>query len=73
MSPQKALAAMTSVPAKLLGLPLLGMVKPGFQANIVLWKGDPLELSTLISDIWIKGRVQPLKSRQDALYERYAP
>ena len=68
---QKALAAMTSVPAQLLGLNHLGLVKPGLQANLVLWNADPFELSTLISNIWIKGKPQPMDSRQDALYERY--
>ena len=71
MSYQKALAAVTSVPAQYLGLSQLGLVKPGYRANLVLWDSDPFELSTLISKIWIKGRLQSLESRQDALYERY--
>jgi imidazolonepropionase-like amidohydrolase len=43
-----ALAAITSVPARILGIgDRAGTVEPGRQALLVLWSGDPLEASSL--------------------------
>ena len=67
-----ALAGLTSVPAKLLGLgDQLGTIAPGMRADLVLWSGDPLELTSLPDQVWLDGRAQPMRSRQTELRDRY--
>jgi imidazolonepropionase-like amidohydrolase len=68
----KALATITSNPARALGLEKeFGTVEPGKRADLVLWAGDPLELSTLAQRIFIGGVEQSLVTRQTKLVERY--
>jgi hypothetical protein len=40
-------------------------------ANVVVWSGDPLELSSRVEQLFIRGRSVPLVSRQTELLERY--
>ena len=68
----KALAAITLEPAKALGLEKeLGSVEVGKRADLVLWKGDPLELSSSAEKMFIGGVEQSLETRQKKLVERY--
>jgi imidazolonepropionase-like amidohydrolase len=68
-----ALAAVSDVPAKIYGLDALyGTPRVGRRANLVLWTADPFELSSHAERVFIRGRQVSLKSRQTALYERYA-
>jgi imidazolonepropionase-like amidohydrolase len=67
-----AIAAITRVPAEALGLGArYGTLAPGKTANLVVWSGDPLELSTHVVDVVIHGRRVPLRNRQTALFEKY--
>jgi imidazolonepropionase-like amidohydrolase len=66
-----ALATITSKPAAALGLTQVGMVKIGMRADLVLWSGDPLELSTVAEHIFIDGKEQSLETRQGKLVKRY--
>jgi imidazolonepropionase-like amidohydrolase len=67
-----ALSAITLAPAKALGLEKdVGTVEAGKRADVVLWSGDPLELSTVAERVFIGGEEQPQGSRQRALVERY--
>jgi hypothetical protein len=38
---------------------------------LVLWSGDPLEVSSLADQVWIAGRPVEMKSRQTELRDRY--
>jgi imidazolonepropionase-like amidohydrolase len=67
----RALATITSAPAKALGLETLGLVAPGKRADLVLWSGDPLELSTVAERVYIAGVEQPHDTRQSKLAQRY--
>ncbi len=67
---EAALAGVTSRVAETFGLPG-GRVAEGAPADLVLWTGDPLELSSRPLAAWIGGRQAPLASRQQALLERY--
>ena len=68
----EALAAITSGPAAALGMDgELGSLRAGRRADVVLWDGDPLELSSAPVSVWIDGRAQPMRSRQRALRDRY--
>ena len=66
-----ALAAITSVPAEILGLTDRGHIEPGAVADLALWTGDPLELSTSLEQLWVAGESITLRSRQTDLAEKY--
>jgi imidazolonepropionase-like amidohydrolase len=66
-----ALAAITRVPAELYGVPDAGRLAVGALANVVIWNGDPLEVTTWPVRLFVRGQEIPLRSRQDELTERY--
>jgi len=69
-----ALAALTTNPAEIFGLGAqFGRIAPGYAADLVLWSGDPLEVTTVAEQVWIDGRPQPMRSRQTELRDRYRP
>ncbi|KAG9666925.1 amidohydrolase, partial [Aureobasidium melanogenum] len=54
-----ALNGLTSAPAELLGMgERLGKVKPGFDADVVVWDSDPLSLGAAPVQVWIDGAPQ---------------
>jgi imidazolonepropionase-like amidohydrolase len=62
----------TSRPAEALGLGRdLGSLAPGRRADVVIWSGDPLQVSSNAEVVFIDGVQQPLDSRQTKLRERY--
>ena len=67
-----ALAAVTRRPAEVFGLAEgAGTIVGGAPADLVIWNGDPLELTTWAERVMIGGRWQPMESRQTRLLERY--
>jgi len=69
----EAFAAISSVPAEIMGVgDLLGSLKAGKAADVVVWDGDPLELSSAATKVIIDGVDQPLTNRQNRLRDRYA-
>lgn len=68
---EQALAAITTVPAQVFGARDRGTLERGSVADVVVWTGDPLELSTQVAAVIIGGAVQPLASHQTRLRERY--
>jgi imidazolonepropionase-like amidohydrolase len=67
-----ALAAITANPADIMGLGATrGRIAPGQVADLVLWSGDPLEVSTLADQVWIAGQAVEMRSRQTELRDRY--
>ena len=68
----EALATITSVPAATAGFEgRLGVLAPGAAGDLVLWDGDPLELSSRPLRVFIDGVEQPLENHQTRLAERY--
>ncbi|PKI16999.1 amidohydrolase family protein [Colwellia sp. 12G3] len=65
-----ALAAVTANVADSFNLNS-GRIAVGKNADLVLWSSDPFEISTKVDAMWINGQAMSLKSRQDALRERY--
>lgn len=65
-----ALAAITSVPARLFGLNR-GLIAKGKAADLVLWHGDPFDYSGRVHSLWIDGKAQSLTTRADQLRNRY--
>ena len=67
-----ALAALTRNAAEAFGLGgEMGRIAPGMRADLVLWSGDPLEVTTLADQVWMDGVTQPMQTRQSALRDRY--
>jgi imidazolonepropionase-like amidohydrolase len=67
-----ALAAITSAPAAVFGMDAdYGTVAPGRLANLVVWSGDPFEMTSVARRVFVRGREMPLRSRQTMLLERY--
>jgi imidazolonepropionase-like amidohydrolase len=68
----EALKAMTVNPARIWHLEdRLGSLEPGKEADLVIWDGDPLEVTTGAVKVFIRGVEMPMKSRQTELRDRY--
>jgi imidazolonepropionase-like amidohydrolase len=72
----EAFAAITSVPAEISGFGgangiRAGVLAPGAVGDVVVWDGDPLELSSAPVAVWIDGVKQPLSNHQSRLRARY--
>lgn len=69
---EAGLAGITSVPAKALGVDnRIGSIEVGKTADLVLWTGDPLDVSSTAAGLWMAGKATPLVSRQTLLRDRY--
>jgi len=67
-----ALAGLTSNPADIFGLGASrGHIAAGQVADVVLWSGDPLEVTSVAEQVWINGRAIGMRSRQQELRDRY--
>ena len=67
-----ALAALTAKPAEIFGLAgERGRIARGQIADLVLWSGDPLEVTSVADQVWIAGRAVEMRSRQTELRDRY--
>jgi imidazolonepropionase-like amidohydrolase len=66
------LAALTRNPAEIFGVAATnGSLERGHPADLVLWSGDPLEVTTLADRVFIQGQAQVMRSRQTELRDRY--
>ena len=67
-----ALAAMTVNPARIFGLEgATGSLQAGKDADLVVWDGDPLEVTSAAERVFIRGRDIPMVSRHTLLRDRY--
>ncbi len=67
----QAISLITRNPAEIFGMPDTGTIAIGQRADIVVWDGDPLELTSAPVTVLIDGVVQPITSRQTELRDRY--
>ena len=68
-----AFATISSGPARALGLDgEIGSLRAGRRGDVVIWDGDPLELSSAPLLVMIDGVEQPLATRPTKLRDRYA-
>ena len=72
LSWDKAFAAISSTPARWFKTKS-GQLSTGSDATLVIWDGDPLEVSTGALVVYIDGKAQDMRSRQIALRDRYNP
>ncbi len=67
-----AFAAISSKPAEAMGMGAdFGSLKPGRHGDVVIWDGDPLEIGSTATAVFIDGVEQPLTTRQTRLRDRY--
>jgi len=66
----EGLKAITRSPANIYGIDK-GYLKTGSKASLVIWNGDPLEVTSWPEKIMLEGKWVNLESRQTALYKRY--
>ncbi len=71
---ESGLAALTSNPARVFNAAgQQGSIQRNRSANLVLWSGDPLEVTSAAEVVIIEGRLIPMESRQTKLRDRYLP
>jgi hypothetical protein len=69
---ESGVAALTSNPARIFGVEdQQGSIRRDMPANLVLWNGDPLEVTSAAEVVIINGKLIPMKSRQTELRDRY--
>ncbi len=69
---EAALAALTINPARIFGVArTFGSLEEGKRADLVLWSGDPLEVTTVADLVITNGEVDSMQSRQTQLRDRY--
>ena len=69
---EEAFRAVTLYPAQIWGMAdRYGSLEAGKVANVVVWSGDPLELTTRVEHVIIRGREVPMVSRETELRDRY--
>lgn len=66
-----AIKAMTINTAKVFSIPNYGQLKAGMDADIVIWDGDPLEVTSNADAVFIQGVAQAMVSRATRLRDRY--
>lgn len=67
-----ALRAITLNPAEIYGVDeYLGSLEAGKLADVVIWPGDPLELTNYPEAVYINGKAVEMTSRQTLLRDRY--
>ena len=72
MTTDKALEAITIVPARMFGVAdHYGSISLGKVANLFIADGDPFEMKTVISDLFIRGYKVPMESRHTLLYDEF--
>jgi imidazolonepropionase-like amidohydrolase len=70
---EHAIKALTIDAAEILGVAdRVGSLEPGKVANLVIAKGDPLEIRSEITHVFVNGRSVGLDTRQVDLYKKYA-
>jgi imidazolonepropionase-like amidohydrolase len=71
MPEEEAIKAMSINTAEVFGIKNYGQIKVGMEADIVIWDGAPLELTSNPDMVFIKGVNQPMVSRATRLRDRY--
>ena len=72
LSYEDGLKAVTLYPAQIFGFDSqLGTVEMGKAANLIVTNGDPLELTTEVKYLFIKGQLVPTDNKHRDLYEKY--
>ena len=69
----EALKAVTIYPAQIFGLgDQIGTIEQGKLANLIVTNGDPLELTTEVKYLFIRGQLTSMENRHLRLYDKYS-
>lgn len=69
-----AFSAITQNPAEIFGVGAqIGTLARGRVGDVVVWDGDPLEVTSAPTAVLVGGKEVPLRSRQTDLRDRYRP
>jgi imidazolonepropionase-like amidohydrolase len=72
MNRDEALKALTVNAAEILGVSdRVGSLEPGKDANLFISKGDPLEVRTTLTHVFIEGKDVGMDSKHEELYRKY--
>ena len=71
LSENEAIKALTANIAEVFGLSDLGTIEVGKTADLVIWDGNPLEVSSFATSVFIDGKQVSLISRSTRLRDRY--
>jgi len=72
MARDEALRALTINAAEILGVSdRVGSLEVGKDANMFISKGDPLEVKTVLTNVFINGQDVGLDNKQEQLYRKY--
>ena len=72
MPHEAAIEAMTTAPSRVFGGRARAL-EVGTRADMVIWSGDPLEVTSYATSVILKGEVTSMATRQSKLLERYLP
>jgi hypothetical protein len=72
MPHEAAIEAMTTAPSRVFGGRARAL-EVGNGADMVIWSGDPLEVTSYATRVILKGEVTSMETRQSKLLERYLP
>ncbi len=72
LSPDEAMRGLTLNAAEVLGLgDRMGSLDPGKRADVIVTDGDPLQIVSHVTDMYIGGKQVPLASRHTRLYHEF--
>ena len=72
LAPEVALDCVTRMPATIAGVgDRYGTIEPGKSATLVLWSGDPFEITTVVRRAWIDGGECDLNDRHKRMRAKY--
>jgi imidazolonepropionase-like amidohydrolase len=69
---EEALKAITLYPAQIMGVAQrVGSLEKGKDATLIVTDGDPLEITTRVSELFLQGRRIDLANKHQRLYDKY--
>ena len=68
---EEALKGLTKNIAEVFKLDKRGSIQPGYIADIVIWSGDPLEVTSFVEQVYLSGESVPAKNRAMRVKDRY--
>jgi len=72
LSKEDALKALTINPAKILGIDnLVGSLEEGKAANVAIWSGCPIQMSSRVENVIINGKLTSMTSLQTRLRDKF--
>ena len=68
---KEALKGLTKNISEVFKLNKRGAIQEGYIADIIIWDGDPLEVTSFVDGVYLSGKKYPVENRSMRLKERY--